>query len=157
MPIHKATITPRGMALGMVTQLPDDDYENSRTRQQMLARLDVCMGGRVAEEMVFGPDNVTSGARDDLKQATKVARHMVLECGFSETLGPVFIDPEGAKFSSETMRKSDAEVVKLLREAYERVRKLLKKVRGDAPCWLAYGWLRVCPCARPRTTGRTKS
>lgn len=75
-PIHKATITPRGMSLGMVTQLPDKD-ETSVSKRQMLARLDVCMGGRVAEEMVFGPDQVTSGARSDLQQATALARHMV--------------------------------------------------------------------------------
>lgn len=76
-PIHKATITPRGMSLGMVTQLPDKD-ETSVSKRQMLARLDVCMGGRVAEEMVFGPDQVTSGARSDLQQATALARHMVM-------------------------------------------------------------------------------
>ncbi len=75
-PIHKATITPRGVALGMVTQLPDKD-ETSISKRQMLARLDVCMGGRVAEEMIFGPDQVTSGARSDLQQATALARHMV--------------------------------------------------------------------------------
>lgn len=75
-PIHKATIMPRGMSLGMVTQLPDKD-ETSVSKRQMLARLDVCMGGRVAEEMVFGPDQVTSGARSDLQQATALARHMV--------------------------------------------------------------------------------
>jgi ATP-dependent metalloprotease len=77
-PIHKATITPRGMSLGMVTQLPDKD-ETSVSKNQMLARLDVCMGGRVAEEMIFGPDQVTSGARSDLQQATALARHMVIQ------------------------------------------------------------------------------
>ena len=75
-PIHKATIMPRGDALGMVMQLPEKD-ETSRSRQQMLASLDVCMGGRVAEEMIFGPSKVTSGARSDLKQATVLPRHMV--------------------------------------------------------------------------------
>lgn len=75
MPLHKATITPRGSSLGMVTQLPDKD-ETSVSLRQMRARLDVCMGGRVAEELVFGPENVTSGARSDLQQATRLARHM---------------------------------------------------------------------------------
>jgi ATP-dependent metalloprotease len=75
-PIHKATIMPRGTALGMVTQLPEKD-ETSISKKQLLARLDVCMGGRVAEEMIFGADHVTSGARSDLQQATALARHMV--------------------------------------------------------------------------------
>ena len=85
--MYKATIMPRGQALGMVQQLPDGD-ETSVSRQQMLARLDVCMGGRVAEELVFGPDKVTSGARSDLMQATNLARHMVAECGMSDVVGP---------------------------------------------------------------------
>lgn len=65
--VHKATVVPRGMALGMVSQLPAEDV-TSLSRRQMLARLDVCMGGRVAEELIFGPDDVTSGASSDLKQ-----------------------------------------------------------------------------------------
>lgn len=66
-PVHKATIMPRGQALGMVMQLPDKD-QTSMSRRQMLARLDVCMGGRVAEEIVFGVDEVTSGASSDIQQ-----------------------------------------------------------------------------------------
>lgn len=80
-PIHKATIMPRGTALGMVTQLPEKD-ETSISKMQLLARLDVCMGGRVAEEMIFGADQVTSGARSDLQQATALARHMVGQSSF---------------------------------------------------------------------------
>ncbi|CAI5990760.1 unnamed protein product [Closterium sp. NIES-64] len=130
LPIHKATIMPRGAALGMVTQMPDDDFETSRTRAQMLARLDVCMGGRVAEEVVFGAQHVTSGARDDLRQATRLARQMVRECGMSDKLGPVFIDSNGAgegRVSGELLRVADAEVARLLREAYARVTTLLKQ------------------------------
>ncbi|CAI5954071.1 unnamed protein product [Closterium sp. NIES-65] len=130
LPIHKATIMPRGAALGMVTQMPDDDFETSRTRAQMLARLDVCMGGRVAEEVVFGAQHVTSGARDDLRQATRLARQMVRECGMSDKLGPVFIDSDGAgegRVSGELLRVADAEVARLLREAYARVTTLLKQ------------------------------
>lgn len=78
-PIHKATILPRGSALGMVTQLPSND-ETSISRKQLLARLDVCMGGRVAEELVFGPDNVTTGASSDLNTATELAQYMVQFC-----------------------------------------------------------------------------
>jgi ATP-dependent metalloprotease len=75
-PIHKATIMPRGRALGMVMQLPDGDH-TSYSRKQMLARLDVCMGGRVAEEVVYGTENVTSGASSDIQQATRLAKAMV--------------------------------------------------------------------------------
>jgi ATP-dependent metalloprotease len=75
-PVHKATIMPRGQALGMVMQLPAGD-QTSQSRKQMLARLDVCMGGRVAEEMMFGADEVTSGASSDIRQATSLARSMV--------------------------------------------------------------------------------
>lgn len=76
-PVHKATIMPRGSALGMVTQLPSQD-ETSVSKKQLLARLDVCMGGRVAEELIFGEDNVTSGASSDLHTATELAHYMVL-------------------------------------------------------------------------------
>ena len=91
MPVHKATIVPRGSALGMVTQLPDKD-ETSITRKQLLARLDVCMGGRVAEELIFGKDEVTTGALSDLQQATRLATYMVGEVGLSSLVGPVHVD-----------------------------------------------------------------
>ena len=68
------------------TQVPDKD-EFSQSKRQMLARIDVCMGGKVAEEVIFGRDHVTSGARSDLQQATSLARHMVTECGMSDELG----------------------------------------------------------------------
>ena len=79
-PIHKATIVPRGHALGMVAQLPDGD-ETSVSRLQLRAEVDVALGGMAAENLVFGADGVTTGARSDLKQATRVARHMIAECG----------------------------------------------------------------------------
>ncbi|KAK9928077.1 hypothetical protein M0R45_025231 [Rubus argutus] len=122
-PIHKATIMPRGSALGMVTQLPSND-ETSVSKKQLLARLDVCMGGRVAEEIIFGQDHVTTGASSDLSTATQLAHYMVSSCGMSETIGPVHIKERP---SSEMQSRIDAEVVKMLREAYDRVRSLLRK------------------------------
>lgn len=85
-PIHKATIMPRGQALGMVHQLPETDVV-SVSVEEMRAELDVCMGGRAAEELIFGPDKVTSGASSDLERATDVARRMVIESCSSELLG----------------------------------------------------------------------
>ncbi|OIT32905.1 PREDICTED: ATP-dependent zinc metalloprotease FTSH 11, chloroplastic/mitochondrial [Nicotiana attenuata] len=122
-PIHKATIMPRGSALGMVTQLPSND-ETSISKKQLLARLDVCMGGRVAEELIFGQDNVTTGATSDLHTATELAQYMVSSCGMSDAIGPVHIKERP---SAEMQSRIDAEVVKLLREAYDRVKALLKK------------------------------
>ncbi|KAK4743600.1 hypothetical protein SAY87_009912 [Trapa incisa] len=122
-PIHKATIMPRGSALGMVTQLPSSD-ETSVSKKQLLARLDVCMGGRVAEELIFGQDNITTGASSDLQTATELAQYMVSNCGMSNAIGPVHIKERP---SAEMQSRIDAEVLKLLREAYERVKALLKK------------------------------
>ncbi|KAL5744784.1 hypothetical protein ACOSQ2_027900 [Xanthoceras sorbifolium] len=122
-PIHKATIMPRGSALGMVTQLPSND-ETSVSKKQLLARLDVCMGGRVAEELIFGQDNITTGASSDLSTATELAQYMVSNCGMSDAIGPVHVKERP---SSEMQSRIDAEVVKLLREAYDRVKALLKK------------------------------
>ncbi|XP_021643320.1 ATP-dependent zinc metalloprotease FTSH 11, chloroplastic/mitochondrial isoform X2 [Hevea brasiliensis] len=123
-PIHKATIMPRGSALGMVTQLPSSD-ETSISKKQLLARLDVCMGGRVAEELIFGQDHITTGASSDLHTATELAHYMVSNCGMSDVIGPVHVKERP---SSELQSRIDAEVVKLLREAYDRVKALLKKV-----------------------------
>ncbi|XP_042505339.1 ATP-dependent zinc metalloprotease FTSH 11, chloroplastic/mitochondrial-like isoform X2 [Macadamia integrifolia] len=122
-PIHKATIIPRGSALGMVTQLPSND-ETSVSKKQLLARLDVCMGGRVAEELIFGQEHITTGASSDLHTATELAQYMVSTCGMNETIGPVYIKERPG---SEMQSRIDAEVVKLLREAYDRVKALLKK------------------------------
>jgi ATP-dependent metalloprotease len=153
MPLHKATIMPRGSSLGMVTQLPDKD-ETSISLLQMRARLDVCMGGRVAEELVFGADSVTSGARSDLQQATSLvsspvaqvagrrdshgpipqARHMVTECGMSDMIGPMYVAESSSsryKASAETDKAVDEEIRRLLRESYERVRTLLRQTMPE--------------------------
>ena len=130
MPVHKATIVPRGNALGMVTQLPDKD-ETSITRKQLLARLDVCMGGRVAEELIFGKDEVTTGALSDLQQATRLATYMVGEVGLSSLVGPVHVDSmsKGGRRATEAL--VDKEVVQLLRDSHARVTKLLTKHVAD--------------------------
>ncbi|KAJ4959395.1 hypothetical protein NE237_026506 [Protea cynaroides] len=126
LPVHKATIVPRGMALGMVTQLPDKD-ETSITRKQMLARLDVCMGGRVAEELIFGDNEVTSGASQDLKQATSLARAMVTKYGMSKEVGLVShdYDDNGKSMSTETRLLIEKEVRELLDKAYNNAKTIL--------------------------------
>ncbi|THU72734.1 hypothetical protein C4D60_Mb04t15290 [Musa balbisiana] len=121
--IHKATIIPRGSALGMVTQLPFQD-ETSISKKQLLACLDVCMGGRVAEELIFGEEYITTGASSDLQTATELAHYMVSTCGMSDAIGPVYVKERPG---SELQSRIDAEVLKLLREAYDRVRRLLQK------------------------------
>lgn len=128
-PVHKATIMPRGAALGMVMQLPEGD-QTSMSKKQMLAKMDVCMGGRVAEEMVFGPENVTSGATSDLQQATNIARSMVTHCGMSEKVGKVFVKDQ--KEEGDVMRAAiDSEVRELLDQSYKRAWNCLETHRRD--------------------------
>eukprot|EP00602_Paraphysomonas_sp_CaronLab_P003097 CAMPEP_0185032972 /NCGR_PEP_ID=MMETSP1103-20130426/21540_1 /TAXON_ID=36769 /ORGANISM="Paraphysomonas bandaiensis, Strain Caron Lab Isolate" /LENGTH=629 /DNA_ID=CAMNT_0027569077 /DNA_START=373 /DNA_END=2262 /DNA_ORIENTATION=- len=128
-PIHKATIMPRGRALGMVMQLPDGD-QTSLSRKQMLAKLDICMGGRVAEELIFGEDNVTSGASSDFQQATRLAKMMITKWGFSSKLGIQYMDDKD-KFSGDTQTIVDQEVRKLLEESYNRAKTLLETHRKE--------------------------
>ncbi|GMH41553.1 hypothetical protein BSKO_09463 [Bryopsis sp. KO-2023] len=131
-PVHKATIVPRGMALGMVAQLPEED-QTSISKKELLARLDVCMGGRVAEEMIFGEMNVTTGASNDLEQATRLARAMVTRYGFSDRVGPLSVNYEdqGASMSSETRAVIEDEVKSLTTAAYGRVRALLETHKDE--------------------------
>ncbi|KAH9617569.1 hypothetical protein KSS87_000813 [Heliosperma pusillum] len=126
LPVHKATIVPRGLSLGMVTQLPETD-QTSITRKQMLARLDVCMGGRVAEELIFGESEVTSGASSDLQQATKLARAMVTKYGMSKEVGFVThdYDDNGRSMSTETRLLIEQEVRVLLERAYNNAKNIL--------------------------------
>ncbi len=131
-PVHQATIMPRGQALGMVQQLPEGD-QTSESLKQMLAYIDVCMGGRIAEELIFGYENVTSGAYSDIEQATKVARNMVTKYGFSDVIGVVNHGGKaGEEDSSEaTRQKIDEEVRRILDESYARATELLKKYNRD--------------------------
>ena len=128
-PVHKATVVPRGMALGMVMQLPESDDETSVTRKQLLAKLDVAMGGRAAEELIFGAADVTTGASSDLEQATRLARAMVTKYGMSDLVGQVAIGYEDlatGKISSETRALVESEVKKLLTAAHQRAVGILK-------------------------------
>ena len=126
LPVHKATIVPRGMALGMVSQLPEVD-ETSVSRKQMLARLDVCMGGRVAEELIFGESEVTSGASSDIVSATRLAREMVTKYGMSQAVGIVAhnYEDDGKSMSTETRLVIEQEVRDLLERAYSNAKSIL--------------------------------
>jgi ATP-dependent metalloprotease len=126
-PVHKATIVPRGNALGMVMQLPEKD-EVSVSRKQLLAKLDVAMGGRVAEELIFGEGEVTTGASSDLAAATRLARDMVTKYGMSSAVGLTSqnYNDDGRSISSETRAAIETEVKKLLDDAYKRAATVLR-------------------------------
>uniref|UniRef100_A0A1B0GL24 Uncharacterized protein n=3 Tax=Lutzomyia longipalpis TaxID=7200 RepID=A0A1B0GL24_LUTLO len=129
-PIHKVTIMPRGPSLGHTSYIPEKERYHV-TKAQLLAMMDTMMGGRAAEELVFGPENITSGAGSDLKQATSIATHMVKDWGMSERVGLRTI--EGAKglqpsesLGPNTVEQVDAEIKKILSDSYERAKAILK-------------------------------
>jgi len=124
--VHKATIVPRGSALGYVMQLPDKD-ELSQSKKQLHARMDVCMGGRVAEELIFGEDSVTTGASSDMEQASAIARAMVTKYGMSDKVGTVLIDENQDKISPDLQNLIESEVKRLVDEAYARAKNILQK------------------------------
>ncbi|KAG7524319.1 ATP-dependent zinc metalloprotease YME1L1 isoform X2 [Solea senegalensis] len=124
MPINKATIMPRGPTLGHVSMLPENDRW-SETRAQLLAQMDVSMGGRVAEELIFGDDCVTTGASSDFDGATKIAKMMVTRFGMSNKLG-VMTYRDITKQSPETQAAIEQEVRVLLKDSYERAKNILK-------------------------------
>ncbi|MGB6252806.1 MAG: ATP-dependent zinc metalloprotease FtsH [Bradyrhizobium sp.] len=141
-PIHKATIIPRGRALGMVMQLPERD-KLSMSLEQMTSRLAIMMGGRVAEELVFGKEKVTSGASSDIEQATRLARMMVTRWGLSEELGTVsygenqdevFLGMSVSRTqnaSEATVQKIDTEIRRFVEEGYNQATKILTEKRAD--------------------------
>ncbi|XP_070784133.1 ATP-dependent zinc metalloprotease YME1L1-like isoform X2 [Enoplosus armatus] len=124
MPINKATIMPRGPTLGHVSMLPENDRW-SETRAQLLAQMDVSMGGRVAEELIFGDDYITTGASSDFDGATKIAKMMVTRFGMSDKLG-VMTYGDVTKQSPETQAAIEQEVRTLLKDSYDRAKNLLK-------------------------------
>ncbi|KAM5157461.1 ATP-dependent zinc metalloprotease YME1L1 [Mantella aurantiaca] len=124
MPINKATIMPRGPTLGHVSLLPENDRW-SETKSQLLAQMDVSMGGRVAEEIIFGSENITTGASNDFDNATKIAKLMVTRFGMSEKLGVMTYSDTG-KLSPETQAAIEQEVRSLLKDSYERAKLILK-------------------------------
>jgi len=141
-PIHKATIIPRGRALGVVWTLPERD-KYSHTREYLEANISKAMGGRVAEEMIFGHDKVTSGASSDISMATKLAKDMVTKYGMSKDLGPlsygsnedeIFLGRQITRqehMSEETSRKVDIEVKKIVDVGYQRAKKILTEKIDD--------------------------
>src|SRR5205809_4893840 len=156
-PIHKATIIPRGRALGMVMQLPERD-KLSMSLEQMTSRLAIMMGGRVAEELVFGREKVTSGAASDIEQATRLARMMVTRWGLSEELGTVsygenqdevFLGMSVSRTqnaSEATVQKIDSEIRRLVEDGYNEATKILTERRDD---------LEALAKARPKSRTRT--
>ena len=128
-PIHKATIIPRGRSLGHVLQLPENDVV-SLTRKQIRCKLDVMFGGRVAEELMFGKDNVTTGATNDMQQATNLARRCVMQFGFSDSedqgvMGLMYED-DVRRLGPETRERIDKEVKEMLQGAYNRTMRLMR-------------------------------
>ncbi len=139
-PIHKISIVPRGMALGYVMDKPSSDRVNY-SKVEILDKIAGLLGGRVAEEVVFGPENVTTGAENDLQRATSLARRMVVEWGMSDIIGPMFLEEKRHEvflgrdiarfknYSESTAKLIDAEVKRIVIEQYRRVRDLLEDNR----------------------------
>jgi cell division protease FtsH len=141
-PLHKVTIIPRGRALGVTMNLPERD-RYSYSKQELEGRLRMLFGGRTAEELVFGPENVTTGAGNDIKQATELARRMITEFGFSKKLGPlrythnqeeIFLGhsvTQQKNVSDSTVTVIDQEVRSLIDEAEACARRILTEHRAD--------------------------
>ena len=148
-PIHKATIIPRGRALGLVLSLPERD-QLSVTKTKYKSKIAMAMGGKVAEELIFGPENVTSGAASDIQQVSKIARAMVTQFGMSEKLGNIDYANEqqsylgayggGTNHAMDTQKIIDDEVQALVDEGYDTAKRILTEY-GDELENLAQGLL----------------
>lgn len=135
-PVHKVTIIPRGRALGVTFFLPEGD-QISASRQKLESQISTLYGGRLAEEIIYGPEHVSTGASNDIKVATNIARNMVTQWGFSEKLGPLlYADEDGEVFlgrsvakaqhmSDETARTIDEEIKAIIDRNYTRARQIL--------------------------------
>ncbi len=136
-PVHKVTIIPRGRALGVTMFLPEDDrYSNSK--QRLESQICTLYGGRIAEELIFGKDKVTTGASNDIERATEIAKNMVTKWGLSEKMGPMsYSDEDGEVFlghsvtqhktmSDDTAKDIDSEVRSLINKSYEKATKMIK-------------------------------
>jgi cell division protease FtsH len=139
-PIHKATIIPRGRALGLVLSLPERD-QLSQTREQLTSKIAMAMGGRVAEELIFGDEKVTNGAASDIQQVTKIARAMVTQFGMSDKLGAIDYANEqdsylgamagASKISGNTQKTIDEEVKRLVDDGYQTAKRILTEKSDD--------------------------
>ncbi len=141
-PVQKVTIVPRGQAGGYTLYLPEEDSLRYTTVSQFEARLVSALGGRLAEEIVFGPDEVTTGASSDIQYVTRIARAMVTRYGMSEKLGPIAFGEkeeliflgreisEQRNYGDEVAREIDREVHRIVSEAYERTRAILVNNRA---------------------------
>nr|CAD7413860.1 unnamed protein product [Timema poppensis] len=130
-PLHKVTIIPRGPSLGHTAYIPEKERYHV-TKAQLLAMMDTMMGGRAAEELIFGPEKITSGASSDLKQATSIATHMVKDWGMSEKAGLRTYDGNNGSFvtvnevSPNTNDLIDTEIKRIMTESYDRAKTILK-------------------------------
>jgi cell division protease FtsH len=139
-PIHKATIIPRGRALGLVLSLPERD-QLSVSYRKYTSKIAMAMGGRVAEELVFGKENITSGAASDIQQVTRIARAMVTQFGYAEELGYIDYANEqqshlgayggGTTHSAATQKIIDDKVKELVDEGYATAKRILTEKRDD--------------------------
>jgi cell division protease FtsH len=141
-PVHKATIIPRGRALGMVMSLPEGD-RYSTSKAKLLQQLIMAMGGRAAEEIIFGPDRVSNGASGDIKMATDQTRRMVTEWGMSEKLGMISYGDNGQELflghsvtqhknvSEATAREIDNEIKSIIDHAYSEAKRILTERLAD--------------------------
>ena len=137
-PLHKATIVPRGRALGVTMRLPETD-RLSVTKARLKADLAVAMGGRVAEEIIFGPDKITTGAGNDIKVATQLARKMVTQWGLSDEIGPILVGDDKEEvflghaigrsnhISNELAMKIDGEIKNIIDHAYKTAKSIIVK------------------------------
>lgn len=137
-PVHKMTIIPRGLSLGLTQSLPETDKHNL-TKDYVTDQVTLMMGGRVAEEMKYGAGGITTGAQNDIERATRLARRMVCEWGMSEKLGPlqygqkeepIFIGKEIARhkdYSEKTSQSIDSEIMRIVNEAFENAKKILSE------------------------------